>query len=416
MKLPAIRGKIGVWNYYVSTMSFRDVALYVKEINDELHKSTTLSKMIQRSITDNYKKIKSYILNQDERFFNSLVLAVYDGHPQWVEVEINYDDGEEFFNMGFLRLNGEEKIFPVDGQHRAEGIKRAIEEDESLSTQTVPVIFIGHSTDEEGMQRTRRLFSTLNRYAKPVSMRDIIALDEDDVVAIATRELLVDHPLFENDRVLDSKGKPIPDTNKLALTSVITLYDCNKELLKSFKTINNNKIALADYLRLRPSDEEIELFKQYVFEYWDEFVAHLTVIQEFVAMEGSSPAEPFRNRDNGGHLLFRPIGLLPFVIATLEICRRDNNSKINSVFNKFNTMNLRLNQKPWIRFLWNDHEKKVISGDNQLVKLLLMYMYDPDIIKENEKNSLVAKYIGKLGNVEEAQNILNQLSQSNTNS
>ncbi|MFD3259585.1 DGQHR domain-containing protein [Paenibacillus lentus] len=400
-KLPAIRGKIGIWNYYVSIMSFQDVARYVKEINDVLHKSTTLSKMIQRSITDNYKKIKSYILNQDERFFNSLVLAVYDGHPQWVEVEISYDDGEE-------------KIFPVDGQHRAEGIKRAIEEDESLLTQTVPVIFIGHSTDDEGMQRTRRLFSTLNRYAKPVSMRDIIALDEDDVVAIVTRELLVDHPLFENDRVLDSKGKPIPDANKYALTSVITLYDYNKELLKSYKAINNNKTALADYLRL-PTDEEIELFKKYTFKYCDQFMSNIDVIQKFVAIESNSPAEPFRNRDTGGHLLFRPIGLLPFVTATLEICRRENSSTLNTTFNKFNTVNLLLNQQPWIRFLWNDHEKKVISGDNQLVKLLLMYMYKPDILKENEKISLTTKYIGKIGNAEEAQKSLNQLNQSNSN-
>lgn len=58
MKLPAIRGEIGVWKYYVSTMSFSDIANHVKEINDELHKSTTLSKMIQRSITDNYKKLQ----------------------------------------------------------------------------------------------------------------------------------------------------------------------------------------------------------------------------------------------------------------------------------------------------------------------------------------------------------------------
>lgn len=101
LKLPAIRGNIGVWTYYVSTMSFSDISKYVKEINDELHKSTTLSEMIQRSITNNYKNIKKYILNQDERFFNSLVLAVYAGNPQWVEVEIDYDDGEEFFNMGF---------------------------------------------------------------------------------------------------------------------------------------------------------------------------------------------------------------------------------------------------------------------------------------------------------------------------
>lgn len=409
MKLPAIRGEIGVWKYYVSTMSFSDIANHVKQINDELHKSTTLSKMIQRSITDNYKKITSYILNQNERFFNSLVLAVYDGNPEWVEVEISYEDGEEFFNMGFLKLSGTEKIFPVDGQHRAEGIKKALEEDSNLADQRVPVIFIGHSTDEEGMQTTRRLFSTLNRYAKPVSMRDIIALDEDDVVAIVTRELLVNHPLFKNDRVFDSKGKPIPENNKKAFTSVITLYDCNKELLKQFKSLQGIRTPLSDYQRLRPTDDDIEAFKVYVFNYWRLFSENLNVIKEFTSSDGDTPAETFRNRDNGGHLLFRPIGLLPFVTASLEIKRRNEQSSLEEIMSNFNNISMILNDRPWIKFLWNDHEKKVISGDNQLVKLLLLYMFNPELLRENEKNSLDAKYRGKIGDTREAHDVLQQI-------
>ena len=66
------------------------------------------------------------------------------------------------------------------------------------------------------MQRVRRLFSTLNRYAKPVSMRDIIALDEDDIIAIASRELIDNHPLFSNERILDIRNKAIPETNTKA--------------------------------------------------------------------------------------------------------------------------------------------------------------------------------------------------------
>ena len=71
------------------------------------------------------------------------------------------------------------------------------------------------------MQRSRRLFSTLNRYAKPVSMRDIIALDEDDVVAIASRDLIDTHPLFARDRLLDSRTKAIPENNGKAFTGII---------------------------------------------------------------------------------------------------------------------------------------------------------------------------------------------------
>ena len=216
MKLPAIRAQIGIWVYYVATLSFKNVRDKVKRIDNELHKSKLLREMLQRSITDNYKSIARYIESQDERFFNSLILAVYDGDPQWKEVVLEYNDGEEFLDLGILEFTGDEKIFPVDGQHRVEGIKKALEANQELENEKVPVIFIGHKKDEQGMQRVRRLFSTLNRYAKPVSMRDIIALDEDDIIAIASRELIDNHPLFSNERILDIRNKAIPETNTKA--------------------------------------------------------------------------------------------------------------------------------------------------------------------------------------------------------
>ena len=233
MKIPSIRNNIGVWKYYISYLSFEQIDSMVKRVDDELHKSESLRDLIQRSITKNYEDIKDYILTQDERFFNALVLAVYDGEPKWIEVELNFKD-EEFFNMGFLEFNGKEKIFPVDGQHRVEGIKAALKINNKLKNEKVAVLFIGHKKDKAGMEKSRRLFTTLNRYAKPVTWDDIIALDEDDSAAIVTRELLEDHPLFSGKRIIKAKQKAIPENDKTALTSIITLYQCNRELLKLF--------------------------------------------------------------------------------------------------------------------------------------------------------------------------------------
>ena len=36
MKIPAIRSQMGVWIYYVSSLSFDEVSKYVRPINDEL--------------------------------------------------------------------------------------------------------------------------------------------------------------------------------------------------------------------------------------------------------------------------------------------------------------------------------------------------------------------------------------------
>ncbi len=175
LRIPAIRSKMGIWVYYVTALSFDEVNLYVRSVHDELYKSALLSGMIQKSIAASQNRIAHYLETQKERFFNSLILAVYGGQPTWNEIRIEEASGKDNIDMGLLTLSGREKIFPVDGQHRVEGIKKALKEDPSLGTEKVPVIFVGHSEDEEGMQRTRRMFRTLNRCAKPVLLRDMIA-------------------------------------------------------------------------------------------------------------------------------------------------------------------------------------------------------------------------------------------------
>ena len=166
-------------------------------------------------------------------------------------------------------------MFPVDGQHRVEGIKAALIDNPELKSNTIGAIFIGHSTDAEGMQKSRRLFTTLNRYAKPVTMDDIIALDEDDSIAIVTRSLLENFQLFSGKNVTKSKNKAIPDTDKNSITSIITLYQCNRELLKLFRkkrkteapNSSRDKKSFADYLKFRPEEEEIRLFKTLISPY-----------------------------------------------------------------------------------------------------------------------------------------------------
>ena len=183
INIPAIQGYIGNTVYYTTNLTFEQVSKLVCKITNEIHKSTTLKEEIQRSLSKNYVRIKDYILAHEDHFFNSLVLAVYNGEPIWTEVKYEIND-EVFPNVGFLSFNGNEIIFPIDGQHRVEGIRAALKENMSLREKTIPVMLIGHEVSAQGMEKSRRIFSTLNRYAKPVLLGDIIALDEDDAIAI----------------------------------------------------------------------------------------------------------------------------------------------------------------------------------------------------------------------------------------
>ena len=141
ISIPAIRGKIGNTIYYCTTLTFKQISTMVKKVDGELHTANSLKEQIQRSLTDNYVKIKNYIINRDDRFFDSLVLAVYDGEPIWKEVRYEIDN-ITYYNVGLLEFSGQEKIFPVDGQHRVEGIRAALLERDDLDNETISVMLL----------------------------------------------------------------------------------------------------------------------------------------------------------------------------------------------------------------------------------------------------------------------------------
>ena len=136
LRVLVVRSKMGIWVYYMGALSFREVIDYINPTYDELYKSKMLSQMIQKSISENSESIANYLVTQEERFFNALILAVYNGQPVWNEVRIDDVEGSDTYNLGILTLTGEEKIFPVDGQHRVAGIKKALEINPDLESES----------------------------------------------------------------------------------------------------------------------------------------------------------------------------------------------------------------------------------------------------------------------------------------
>ncbi len=153
-------------------------------------------------------------------------------------------------------------MFPVDGQHNSKGIIEACKDNRELEDEEVPVIFIAHKNDDAGKRRTRKLFSTLNRRAKPVGDNYQIALDEDDIAAIVTREVVEEYELFQKERLLNAKKKQFQKQTLRHFTSLIALYHCNEYLIK-------DKLGLSDtqfkgYKLYRPDEKVIEDMLSYV--------------------------------------------------------------------------------------------------------------------------------------------------------
>ncbi|WOK05069.1 DNA sulfur modification protein DndB [Imperialibacter roseus] len=404
MKIPAIRSKIGDRVFYTTSLTFKQVSDHVEKIDDQLHKSKTLSDLIQRSITNNYLSIRDYILNQPQLFFNSLVLAVYNNYPDWTEVKLEYDE-HEIYTVGLLEFPADGKIFPVDGQHRVEGIKAALLTNPELESQQIGAIIIGHESTDEGKEKTRRLFTTLNRYAKPVTLNDVIALDEDDTVAIVTRHQIEEYPLFQDKRVVISKQKAIPERNRTAITSIINLYQCNIEIFKQFyfETFNEKatKKRLENYLKFRRNGEEIEAFREYCLGFWNCFCSGFNIVTGYLRIPiEDNPVGVLRNNDTGGNLLFRPVGLLPFVQAVIEIHKREN-STYEDIFRSFNGVDFQLNAIPWKSVLWDDTNGKMIMGSSTVTKLLFLRIYSEEIMTEIEVRKLREDYASRLNLDEE---------------
>lgn len=137
--LPALRGEMGDWVYYVSVMRLEDVAARVKAVGD-IHETKTLSDYIQRELQAGHSElIKKYLLTQPQRLFGSLVIGVYGGEPEWCEVSVQKAAKSQVSDeeigalkgiLGFLSLKGSEELFAIDGQHRVVGIEQALEENE----------------------------------------------------------------------------------------------------------------------------------------------------------------------------------------------------------------------------------------------------------------------------------------------
>ena len=370
--LPALRAAMGDWTYYIASMTLEELAHRVATATT-LHQPESLDEEIQRSLSPRAGDIAEYLLSQPQRLFGTLVVGVYGGEPEWLEVEIKegarpWDEKDQRLegSIGLLRLSGAEQLFALDGQHRLLGTKQALKEDPSLGDEEVAVIFVGHANDRAGLQRTRRLFSTLNRYAKPVSRREIIALDEDDAVAIVTRRLVKSHPLF-SDRVSLGGTKAVPVNDRISLTSIVALNDCVEMVLKTHPAWKKG------HKKIRPPDEILDQLEQHCTDYWNIVIGEYEVLGEYIGVpRDANPAEPFRGR-HGGHLFFRPIGILAHTWAATTLTSKEAVDK-RAAIHRLTVVPMELADPPWSGLLWDgENQRMITSKEAQRVAQRLIY-------------------------------------------
>lgn len=305
--VPSLRGVIGDWVIYPSLMSAEQIANRVMKSKD-IRESKALDDYLQRKLKPRVKKIVRYLKTRDSRFFNSILLGVFDAVPDWVEFDLSTvaeklklaDVSEAKQSMGLLTFGGSERIFAVDGQHRVEAIREAYHAfEDRISSDQYPVIFLAHVDTKDGKVRTRRLFCDINIHAVSVSDGDKVIVSEDDVSAIVTRRIFAEYPFFK-------KGKEIAVTEKIewlekdgkeCFTSLLAVFTVCKKLKKLFKKPRGT-------LDIAP--ENVAVFQALVTEFFDYVIEREPALRRYFIAKETTPE---KERKGNRNLVFRPIGL-----------------------------------------------------------------------------------------------------------
>jgi DNA sulfur modification protein DndB len=379
MVLPCLRGVIGDWVYYSSLMTAKQVSEWVIEAK-KIREAATLDEELQRDLKERKKGIAKYLLSQDSRFFNSIIIGVFEGVPDWYEFEFGsnsrlpLDANEAEYlkdSVGFLVFDGTEKMFAIDGQHRVAGIEIAYGQDQEkqkelqkLNEDQFSVLLVAHIDDIPGMKRTRKLFSDININAKPVAQGDRIKIDEQNLNAVVTRRLYAKYPKFQK-KVGDGNLISLTENAKLDnddithFTNLLGLYNVCKTLRGLYKKVS--KTNEWDEVNAVPFYDVTEKF-------FDETIAN---VNDFKSYFIDKTLTLQKARTKNSYLLFRPIGLR--LLARLYVYF-EGRQNVSLLFERINNISFIFPKSPLNKILWNNGRIEAKAKNQSVAFYLCLHL------------------------------------------
>lgn len=381
--LPAMQGRFGSWNYYSALMRLADLQERVGYAR-EIHSNPRLSEMIQRRLDDvgRATDIADYLVATEARFFNSLVVGVHGGHPQWHPFDVStrneahrIRDVSEVYReaLGYLELTGGERLFALDGQHRLAGIKQALERRDTLGDDSVSVLFVAHVDDQPGLRRTRELFVAINKKAVPVAKRDIIALDEVDLAAIITRRLVDDDPLFSRGQIDVERFTPSIPAAAPALTTIANLYDVVRIVLTDVfgRKGRQDHEELVQAARVRLPDGRIDSYQARVQSFLGRLLRLDPRLDAAMRSRGFGPTIVEARTLPQAQLMFRPIGLTIMAKLVAALAR---DRTVDAAFALADLVPLELTAAPFADVVWDTQRSRMVTANAATALALLLYM------------------------------------------
>lgn len=382
--VPALRGAIGDWVYYSSLLSASQISDWIETVKN-IREAKSLEEVLQRELKSRIAGISKYLTTDDTRFFNSIIIGVFDGIPDWFEFELKSGpnlkletstETEILDSVGVLVFNGDERMFAIDGQHRVEGIKLALTKakNEDITSDQFSVIFIAHNDTELGMKRTRKLFSDINKNAKPVSKGDKVIIDEQELTAITARRLYAKYKHFKGGQLIaPTENAKLDKNDTVHFTNLIALDKVCSILKKSFKidkgTLEWEEVNVIKFYTL--SSTFFDFLIKYLPEYNSYFVKNTLTLETA--------------RLNNRYLSFRPVGL--FLLAKLwEYYYRNDN--LNFLQQNISKISLIMPQSQLNGILWNNGKMEVKTFNQTFAFDFALYLLGETL----EYEGLVKRY------------------------
>jgi DNA sulfur modification protein DndB len=403
--IPAMKGRFGSTEYYLVTMRAKELAdrLVIPKELDEWE-DMTIEERFQRDV--NYNRVKQhiapYLAHDDDRFFGAFIVDIYNA------------DGVEFEPMdsiisklpalyqkagsafGFLYLQGDEVLVPLDGQHRLAAIRFAISgKDEKgkdipgltpnleVASDLCTVILVKHDP-----KKARKIFNKVNRYAKATSKADNLITADDDIVAVITREEVADKIIHE--RLVNYDSNTLPASSP-CFTTLATLYEATGLILEdAFGKIDRTGL---------PSPANQKLYRQVTIEHWSTLCQRVQLF-ESALHDPADGGDDKRREIRKDYVLGKPIAQLALVDAVLRLRGpADDGSRLSwdDTMERVNMVDWRSDSPLWQGVLMSG--SKVVTGKQAAKfagRFIAYYLGQP--LMEKEIDVLRDQYRGHPGN------------------
>lgn len=175
-------------------------------------------------------EIKNYILSNRNTYIFSALTASIDGKYRFV-------GSKQLDEIGILEISADAKLQINDGQHRKAAILEAIQEDESLKSETISIVFYG----DLDLKRSQQMFTDLNKHAVKTSNSISELYDSRDSLAVITRHIINDNEFLNNytDKERDNLGK-----YSSKLFTLNSFYWANRAVLNGSSVTEENQLFL----------------------------------------------------------------------------------------------------------------------------------------------------------------------------